>query len=172
MLLRQLAANKVGLAPDFPMKFSKIAVKDGSKVEHKVGLKTLSQEKLTELKFPKRRVVSQVIHQRMDKHWQLIFTADKVKTNKPEAPEKKLIKIDLTQDAYRIIYNAEAEDLPCSTVYIFEGTKPTVEDIYRIVVDVAKDKGRWVEDGFNCQAFVNVVIERLGTLPASGLKKV
>jgi hypothetical protein len=96
----------------------------------------------------------------------MVLTAEKGPDAKAEALAEKLIKIDLIQTGYRIIYNAKAEEIFLKTEYVFSGTKPTAEDIYVIVADVAKQKGKWTE-GYNCQAFVNEVIERLAT---QGLK--
>jgi hypothetical protein len=172
MALRRLAiAKSMGVEADFPIKFSKISVKDSSasKTAHSLGLSKVDPT-MGNLTLPKTRSISEVVVHRADEgHWSMMFTAMKSPDkDKPESPAQKLIKIDLVQESYRIIYNATPETNPAlhSTVYAFEGTQPTAEDIYRIVVDVGKQKGRWTQ-GYNCQNFVNEVLERLAMLPSA-----
>jgi len=175
--LRRLAiAKSMGVEADFPIKFSKISVKNSSasKTARSLGLSKVDPSTMGNLALPKTRSITEVVVYRADGegregHWSMMFTALKSpEKDNPQSPAQKLIKIDLVQDSYRIIYNAAPETNPGlhSTVYTFEGTQPTAEDIYRIVVDVGKQKGRWTQ-GYNCQDFVNEVLQRLATLPSA-----
>jgi hypothetical protein len=168
MLLKQALLNKHKVEADFPIKFSKVSKgTTAATTVHSVGLSKAGAETISGLKFPKKRTITKVVVHRVDEgHWHMVLTAEKGPDAKAEALAEKLIKIDLIQTGYRIIYNAKAEEIFLKTEYVFSGTKPTAEDIYVIVADVAKQKGKWTE-GYNCQAFVNEVIERLAT---QGLK--
>jgi hypothetical protein len=175
MALRKMIAVKtLGIETDFPIKFSRISAKDSSaaKISHSLGLKMVDSDAQS-LKLPGSRQISKVVvyralgEEERQGHWSMTFSAMKSPgEDKPLSPEEKLIRIDLVQTSYRIVYNAGEESNPglTATEYKFEGTQPTAQDIYRIVVDVAKQKGRWEEKGYNCQDFVNAVLQRLATL--------
>ena len=175
-LCRQLLAKSMNAQLDFPIKFTRISAKDISakKTTHLVGLSKVTPTNLDQLTLPRSRTISKVVVYKAiggeprEGHWSMMFTADKSpgKAESP-SPEQKLIRVDLVQDNYRIVYNANPEeDTGLHTIeYKFQGTHPTAEDIYRVIVDVGKQKGRWTQ-GYNCQDFVNEVIQRLGTLPS------
>jgi hypothetical protein len=175
MLLKQALTRNLAVEKDFPLKFSKISAKDSSaaKISHSLGVKKIDPD--TNLTLPKSREISKVVVYKAlgDKpregHWTMVFSATKSPlVGKPLSPAEKLIRIDLIQTEYRIVYNATPEDNPglTATEYVFEGAQPTAQDIYRIVVDVGKQKGKWSE-GYNCQDFVNEVLLRLATLPSA-----
>ncbi len=170
-LLRQALQKNMNMEADFPIKFSKISVDSSAdKIVHSIGLQKVSNEKLDQMEFPKKRAISKVTVYRLDEgHYSLMFTALKSPDKeKASSPLEKLIKIDLIQNSYRIIYNASPETNPAmtKTEYVFAGTQPTAEDIYRIVIDIGKQKGKWTEK-FNCQAFTAELLQRLATLPGA-----
>ena len=175
-LRKQMLAKSMNTHVDFPIKFTRISAKDSSakKTTHLVGLSKVAPTSMDLLTLPKSRTISKVVVYKAiggeprEGHWSMMFTADRSPDKKESpSPAEKLIRVDLVQDSYRIVYNANPEEDSGlhTTEYKFQGTQPTAEDIYRVIVDVGKQKGRWTE-GYNCQDFVNEVIQRLGTLPS------
>jgi hypothetical protein len=146
--------------------FTKLSAKrPGTKKTYDVGI---GSEDLT-LKLPGKKLpgrsISEVLAYMIPggTHWWLEFVTD--------SPVQKLVKVDLTDKQYRVIYNASPDHVDPSATYIFKGVKPTVQDVVRLVADIAKDKGKWTKDGYNCRGFVEELISRLGTLPALILTK-
>jgi hypothetical protein len=156
------------------LEFTKLSAKrPGTKKTYDVGIRTGSED--VTLKLPGRSI-SEVLAYMIPggTHWWLEFVADcdPMKTEKgTDSPVKKLVKVDLTDKQYRVIYNANPDHVDPSATYIFKGVKPTVQDVVRLVADIAQDKGKWTKDGYNCRGFVEELISRLGTLPALILTK-
>jgi hypothetical protein len=155
---------------DTRLQFTKLSAKrpgTSTKKTYDVGIRTGSEDLTLELpgkKLPGRSI-SEVLAYMIPggTHWWLEFVAD--------SDPKKLVKVDLTDKQYRVIYNADPGHVIPSATYIFKGVKPTVQDVVRLVADIAKDKGKWTKDGYNCRGFVDELISRLGTLPAYNLTK-
>jgi hypothetical protein len=166
-LLRAVLKKNVGEALSFPVEFSKLATDSTTnKLVFSVGHLAITDDTL-KLKFPKSRRVTKVeVHKAADEmgHWHLVFYAEKTETHKPTAPDVKLVKIDLTQTAYRVIHNALPKPSFTSVTYTFTSSTMTMEDVYRHLFIVAREKGPWKEKGYNCQEFVKVLIARLGVL--------
>jgi hypothetical protein len=149
------------------LQFTKLSAKpDGLKKTYDVGICTGSED--LKFKLPGRSISGVLAYMIPGgTHWWLEFVAEKG----TDSPVKKLVKVDLTDKQYRVIYNAAPGHVDPSATYIFKGAKPTVQDVVRLVADIAKDKGKWTKDGYNCRGFVDELISRLGTLPASILTK-
>ena len=156
------------------LQFTKLSAKNpGVKNTYDVGIRTGSQDLTRKVST---RSISRVLAYMIPggTHWWLEFIADldpKKMQEGTSSPVTKIVKVDLTNKQYRVIYNAAPDHVDPSATYIFDGAKPTVEDVARLVADIAKDKGKWTKDGYNCRGFVEALISRLGTLPGSTLKK-
>lgn len=90
-------------------------------------------------------------------HWELYFVGDDV----------PLVKIDLMQDKYRILYGArwaqfaEGKD-PTTRDKVSFKSKATLRDVVKCAVEVMTAKGDWTgTDTYNCQDFVVEFLQQM-----------
>ncbi|MCU0635596.1 MAG: hypothetical protein MUE41_12045 [Gemmatimonadaceae bacterium] len=165
MLLKKVLTKNIAEPLNFPVKFSRLSSKStANNLVFQIG-HTKGDTDALPAKFRREHCVTKVdVIKHIDEsgHWHLMFHVEKPAADTSSAPKVKLVKIDLTQEAYRVIYNATADPLPASSTYLLG--ELTLQDVYRHLFVLAKEKGRWQEKGYNCQDFVNELLARLGVL--------
>lgn len=91
-------------------------------------------------------------------HWEMYFRVER-----PEKTER-WIKIDLLAKKYRVFYNASTAPKPelSGTDFLYSVNHLTVSELYQLLSTVAQKMGPYrTTPKYNCQDFVNVMLEEL-----------